>query len=131
MSLIHTQYQRMRGFSIGDRSRIFPHVTLKGKIIIGKKSKIKHYSMLLASGGYIKIGDNCTINPFCILYGHGGLDIGNGVRIAAHTVIIPANHEMHPDLPIFRQPVNKIGIVIEDDVWLGAGVRVLDGGSYL
>jgi len=53
--------------------------------------------MILTYGGDITIGDNCSVNPFTIVYGHGGTRIGNGVRIAAHTVIIPAHHNVVSD----------------------------------
>ena len=43
-------------------------------------------------GGFVKIGKNCSVNPFCVLYGHGGLESGAGVHIAAKTTIVPANH---------------------------------------
>lgn len=48
--------------------------------------------------------------------------------IAAHTVIIPADHE-YGDLetPIMYQEEIRKGIKIEDDVWIGCGVRILDG----
>jgi len=84
--------------------------------------------MVLSYGGRITIGDDCSINPFCVLYGQGGLSIGNGVLIAAHTVIIPANHGFaDPEIPIYRQEQPKLGIRIEDDVWIGAGAKILDG----
>lgn len=71
---------------------------------------------------------NCSLNPYSILYGHGGLTIGNGVRIAAHVVIVPANHIIDDtDRYIYEQGETTKGIVIEDDVWIGAGARVLDG----
>jgi acetyltransferase-like isoleucine patch superfamily enzyme len=97
-------------------------------IEIGRRSEIFPYAMLMTYGGFIKIGDDCTVNPYCVLYGHGGLVIGNGVRIAAHTVMIPANHTFDDaNCPIFEQPVIAKGILIEDDVWIGAGVCLLDG----
>jgi len=85
--------------------------------------------MLFAWGGIIEIGDDCSVNPFAILYGSPKkLSIGNYVRIAAHTVIIPANHTYDdPARPIHLQGGMSRGITIEDDVWLGAGVTVLDG----
>lgn len=78
--------------------------------------------------GDISIGNNCTINPYAVLYGHGGLKIGNWVRIAAHVVIIPSNHNFaDADKPIGRQGIVQRGVTIEDDVWIGANVTVLDG----
>jgi acetyltransferase-like isoleucine patch superfamily enzyme len=79
-------------------------------------------------GGFIRIGDHCSVNPFCVLYGHGGLTIGNNVRIATCTVIIPANHVFSDlDIPIHKQGTTALGIVIEDNVWIGANVTILDG----
>jgi acetyltransferase-like isoleucine patch superfamily enzyme len=84
--------------------------------------------MLSTSGGWIKIGNNCTVNSFAVLYGHGGLEIGNGVRISAHVVIVPMNHiYKNPAIPIWMQGETRKGIKIEDDVWIGAGAKVLDG----
>ena len=63
-----------------------------GTITIGKGCEIHPFAMLLTHGGDIQLGDNCSVNPFTIIYGMGGTQIGNGVRIAAHTVIVPENH---------------------------------------
>ena len=99
-----------------------------GAISIGKNCEIHPYSMLLTYGGNIKIGDNCSLNPFSIVYGHGGVRIGDGVRIAAHTVIIPANHNPPSALvPLHLSGTSRQGIIIDDGVWLGAGSCVLDG----
>jgi serine acetyltransferase len=99
-----------------------------GVIFIGKNCEIHPYSMLLTYGGDIHVGDNCSVNSFSIIYGHGGVRIGNGVRIAAHAVIIPANHNPPSDaVPLYRSGTSSKGIVIEDNVWLGAGSCILDG----
>ena len=97
-------------------------------IEIGANTWLFYHCMLSTSGGWIKIGSNCTVNSFAVLYGHGGLEIGNGVRISAHVVIVPMNHiYKNPSIPIWMQGETRKGIKIEDDVWIGAGVKVLDG----
>jgi acetyltransferase-like isoleucine patch superfamily enzyme len=100
----------------------------KGTIRIGQNTEIHSYAFLHTFGGSIEIGSNCSVNPFCVIYGHGGLKIGNMVRIATHTVIIPANHGFsNLDVPMMFQEESREGIVIHDNVWIGAGALVLDG----
>jgi acetyltransferase-like isoleucine patch superfamily enzyme len=99
-----------------------------GKIVIGKNCEIHNFSMLLTYGGDIIIGDNSSVNPFTIIYGHGDTIIGNGVRLAAHSTIIPANHIFGDDeIPLFKKGITSKGIVINDYAWIGSGCRVLDG----
>ena len=83
---------------------------------------------LISYGGSIRIGKGCTVNSGAVLYGQGGLIIGDDVRIAANTVIIPSNHSFDlRDIPIGKQPTRNLGIRIEDDVWIGANCTILDG----
>jgi acetyltransferase-like isoleucine patch superfamily enzyme len=86
--------------------------------------------MILAYDGIIKLGDNFSLNPYSIIYGHGGVTIGNDVRIAAHVAIVAFNHGFESrDLPIKRQPNTMKGITIGNDVWIGAGAKILDGAQ--
>jgi acetyltransferase-like isoleucine patch superfamily enzyme len=98
-----------------------------GRIRIGERCEIGVGAILNCYTGSIVLGHDCSVNELSILYGHGGLVIGNGVRIAAHVTIVPSNHRMARDRPIRGQGNNNLGIVIEDDVWIGAGARILDG----
>ncbi|SIR12555.1 acyltransferase [Chryseobacterium sp. RU33C] len=77
---------------------------------------------------YIEFGNNISIHPMCYLEGAGGIKIGNDVSIAHATTLISTNHTWE-DLttPIkYNKEVLK-PIVIEDDVWVGCGVRILSG----
>ena len=100
-----------------------------GTITIGSNTEILNGCLLMTYGGSISIGNHCSINPYTILYGHGkGLVIGNNVLIAGHCLIIPSSHVFtRTDIPINQQGEHSKGIVIEDDVWIGAGCQILDG----
>jgi len=63
-----------------------------GKIMIGAKTELHDFCRLECYGGSIEVGEDCSITPFSVVYGHGGLTIGSKVRIAAHVGRIPANH---------------------------------------
>ena len=117
--------------TLGKGSRVRARAILdpaKGRIAIGKRADIREGAMILAFGGDVRIGDHFSLNPYSILYGHGGLTIGNWVRVAAHVVIVAFDHGFRDaGVPIKSQPETRNGIVIEDDVWIGAGAIVLDG----
>lgn len=99
-----------------------------GSLTIGADAEIGRGAMILTQGGVIKIGDCFSLNPYSIIYGHGGVAIGDFVRIAAHVVIVPSNHLFDdPDKPIRLQGYSKKGIKIGDDVWIGAHATILDG----
>jgi acetyltransferase-like isoleucine patch superfamily enzyme len=100
----------------------------RGSISIGDRCRIHSRAMLAAYDGHIRLGHRVTVNPFCMLYGHGGLDIGDDVLIANHTTIIPANHVFEDRaVPIRDQGLTKRGIKIERNVWIGSHVTILDG----
>lgn len=104
------------------------NVQCGGTISIGSDCQIYRGAILAPYGGNIDIGNFCSVNPYTIIYGHGGVKIGDYVRIAAQVVIVPANHVFSErSVPIHQQGLTKQGITIEDDVWIGTGAKILDG----
>lgn len=100
----------------------------RSKVEVGKDCEIRRGVIFVNDcGGHIIIGNNTSLNPYTILYGHGGLVIGNGVRIAAHSMLVAFNHRFDDDTEIYKQGFTLKGITIEDDVWIGGGVKILDG----
>lgn len=76
----------------------------------------------------IHIGKGTFIGPYVTIAGPGNISIGNNCLIAAHSGIFANNHiYSDPTKPIGSQGVTCVGITIEDDCWLGSGVKVLDG----
>jgi len=70
----------------------------------------------------IKFGKGVFINHSFTAMSIGGIDIGNKVQIGPHVTVITNNHDLK-DRDILRcKPV-----VIEDGVWIGAGVTILPG----
>jgi acetyltransferase-like isoleucine patch superfamily enzyme len=99
-----------------------------GTISIDDNTEILDGVLILSYGGHIKIGRNCSINPYTIIYGHGGTIIGDNVLIAGHCMIIPNNHNfLEKDKTIIQQGCSAKGIAIESDVWIGHGCSILDG----
>lgn len=100
-----------------------------GRLIIGDYVEVMPFAVVSPQkNGEISIGSNSTIQYGARLYGRGGLRIGKGVRIAANTVIVAQNHRFETiDVPIWKQGAICKGIVIEDNVWIGANATVLDG----
>jgi acetyltransferase-like isoleucine patch superfamily enzyme len=132
------------GISIGDSTHILDHAIVQcgphsfselpsspnypDRLFIGNNCSIQPYAFVSTCGGKIEIGDNVCINPFCVLYGFGGLQIGNDVMIANSCVIVPQNHIVTPgNGSLLGSGSTGKGIIIRDNVWLGSRVIVLDG----
>lgn len=117
--------------SVGKRTIIYPGARVlpnNGEISLGENCFILPQSVIQAYDGFVRIGNDVTVNYQTILYGHGGLTVGDGTRIAAQVLVIPANHGFDDrDTPIHRQPLVHRGITIGKDVWIGAGAKILDG----
>lgn len=97
-------------------------------ITIGHNSTVSRYSIIQTVGGNISIGDRTQIGDYCILYGQGGLTIGNDVMFGSGVQVIANQHSYQNKLVTIREnPEIRKGIVIEDDVWIGAHVTILDG----
>jgi acetyltransferase-like isoleucine patch superfamily enzyme len=76
----------------------------------------------------IKIGRDSLVGEYSVIRGQGGVTIGERVYTSPFTQIIAVNHVFDdPERPFVDQGITAQGIVIEDDVWLGANVVVTDG----
>jgi acetyltransferase-like isoleucine patch superfamily enzyme len=107
---------------------------LPGGISIGEDTFIMHHTVLHAFNyrklprAGITIGKKCFIGEFNVMRGQGGIQIGNGVYTGPMVQIMAVNHVYdNPDVPIREQGITAKGITIEDDVWIGASVVILDG----
>jgi acetyltransferase-like isoleucine patch superfamily enzyme len=99
-------------------------------IIRGKNVKINnnvfiHENVLIRGKESLEIGEGTTINRnSCIL---DKVSIGKFCSIAPNVVIVGSNHLFSdPNITIKEQGSEIKGIIIEDDVWIGANSTILD-----
>lgn len=103
-------------------------------IKIGENSIVMHGAVLhvynfrnLPHAG-ITIGRDSLVGEYSVIRGQGGVTIGDRVYTSPFTQIIAVNHVFDdPKRPFIEQGITAQGITIENDVWLGSGVVVLDG----
>ena len=78
----------------------------------------------------ISLGNNVSIHSMCYIDGSGGLIIKNNVSIAHSSSILTTNHSWsNLTIPIKYNDVNYGKVIINDDVWVGCGCRILSGNT--
>lgn len=119
------------GVDVSWSARIHPSSVVQlggGYIKIGDRTCVDHGVILRAMGGQIVIGSDCNVNAYSFLSGAGGLKINDHVMIGSHVSIYASNHVFEStSAPMSSQGLTTLGIDIQSDVWVGTGVRVLDG----
>lgn len=79
-----------------------------------------------ATGGAdTRVGRNVFVNQNCTFYDLGGLDIADDVMIGPNVSIITSGHPLAPSQR--RSAVVAKPIVIERNVWIGAGATIVGG----
>ncbi|WP_304175951.1 DapH/DapD/GlmU-related protein [Phenylobacterium aquaticum] len=108
-------------------------VSVRGTLIqVGARSMIDAFVKIKPAGGSgdVVIGEDVAINSGTVIYTGNGVVIGDASMLAANCTLAPTNHEFKDTRRRIRdqgfQP-SRGGIVIGQDVWLGANVVVLDG----
>ncbi|KUZ67501.1 transferase [Burkholderia ubonensis] len=78
-----------------------------------------------AGGVDISVGRNVFVNQNCTFYDLGGLDIADDVMIGPNVNLITTGHPIEPSQR--RDFVVAKPIVIERNVWIGAGATIIGG----
>lgn len=99
-----------------------------GDVMLEDHVRIHDGVILDASGAGIVLGKEVTINPYCALWGIGGIRVGRHTGVGMHTTIVAFNHGTDDlEVPMMRQPMRGVGISIAENVWIGARCVILDG----
>jgi len=118
---------------------IGPHVTIRHpeRLVAGDGCSIDHGAYLNCAGGpwndfrgAIRMGARCEIGPYCVLWGAGGITMGDNVHVGSLVAI--AAHQARPiaegsdelSVPLAMQFAE---VVIEDHVLIGSGATITPG----
>ena len=119
-----------RGCFIDDGVTIFAHSD-GGQVRLGDRVHLYRGTIIeVGTGGSVIIGEGTHIQAACNLKGFlASVKIGRNVQIAPHCGFSPYEHNFEDrSATIKSQGIRSAGdIVLEDDVWLGLGVKVLEG----
>jgi acetyltransferase-like isoleucine patch superfamily enzyme len=125
-----------RKIFVGDNTLIDDYVVLDAKgsenegIRIGEGVIIGRNTILSCKEGSIYLDDFVNISANCMMLSETEIRVGKHSFLAGQCYLVAGgNHSFtRTDVPIMLQPsLDKGGISVEEDVWMGASVTVLDG----
>jgi acetyltransferase-like isoleucine patch superfamily enzyme len=125
-----------------DTCRIDPRALItvrkNGRLQFGKHVTIGAFTVIWVSPeditgpgaiATLEVGDHTYFGEFNNIRVAGTTRIGAKCQISQGVSIIGSNHSSIPGVPIIDQPsrTDKVGVVIEDDVWIGTNSTILPG----
>jgi acetyltransferase-like isoleucine patch superfamily enzyme len=119
---------------IGDDVTIDDLVLLDAKgtanrgIAIGSGVFVGRGTILSCKDGDIVLGDHVNIGFQSEIFSGSRVEVGRYGLFAAYTYLVGGGHEFEQvGVPVIRQPRTSKGIALGENVWLGAGAKVMDG----
>lgn len=115
----------------GDDCSIGRDCSIEGRVAMGSGALLKAGSQIRANAsrnGCVQIGEHFSLGFGSILFGAGGITIGNKVRIGPHASVITSSKRFDdPSIPIYDQGAVLEPVTIADGVWIGAHAVLLMG----
>jgi acetyltransferase-like isoleucine patch superfamily enzyme len=97
-------------------------------ITIGNGVFLGRGTILSCKDGDITLGDHVNIGFHSEIFSGSSVTVGHHGLFAAYTYLVGGGHEFEStERAVIDQPRSSRGIALGSNVWLGAGVKVLDG----
>jgi acetyltransferase-like isoleucine patch superfamily enzyme len=129
-------YWRSRGLTFDRRQpwpRLHQRIRIKNpqRVSLGSAVAIRPYAFLNANGshGVIRLGAHSMVGEFCILNAVESIEVGEDTLIAPGCHLTDASHRIDAGTLIRQQGRDVAPIRIGNDVWIGAGAKILSGVS--
>jgi acetyltransferase-like isoleucine patch superfamily enzyme len=119
---------------IGDDTIVDDLVVLDAKgtsnrgITIGRGVFLGRGTILSCKDGDIELADHVNIGFHSEIFSGSSVKVGRHGLFAAYTYLVGGGHDFEKaEVPVLEQGRSSRGIVLDDNVWLGTGAKVLDG----
>lgn len=112
------------GISLGPDNR----EGINGKVTVGDACEVNQGVELNPFGGSIRIARRVWLGPYVVIYGQGGVEIGEQTLVSMHCTILSSNHGVPPIGELIRDKEDELlPTKIGRDVWIGANAVILGG----
>ncbi|NQW91378.1 acyltransferase [Curtobacterium sp. VKM Ac-2861] len=129
----HPQYVRIgRGTSLNRDVTIDGFakrgVWLGENVTVGAGAEIRGSGVVAEPGIGVRIGDRTSVGRGNVIWGQGGITIGEDCLLGPNVTVVSENHRFDSLVaPIREQGHDRTPVVIGDDCWIGAGAIILKG----
>lgn len=97
-------------------------ISIHDNVFIGRNT------IIYCQNGDILIGENANIGSNCQIFSANNIIIGKNLLMGAYSYLIGGGHHFDElDVPIIQQGRIAHGIRLGQNIWVGAGVNILDG----
>ncbi len=125
---------RLRELIRGNVVSLSARVTSPSRLSLGRGVVLQRGVVIHAGGkgwcdyaGYLRIGDGSVVGPYSVLYGAGGIDIGDYVHLGPGVKVM-SQAGRHDIARLSGHPTIKLGAIgIGAGSWVGAGAVILGG----
>ena len=116
------------GVTVDDLVVLDAKGTTNRGIDIGHGAFLGRGTILSCKDGDIVLGDHANLGFHCEIFSGSSVTVGAHALFAAQVYLVGGGHEFEShDAAVVDQPRTSRGILLGDNVWLGAGAKVLDG----
>jgi len=103
-------------------------MAFRGVVEVADACELNQGVELTPFGGSIRIARRVWLGPYVVIYGHGGVEIGEQTLISMHCSILSSNHGVPPIGKLIRDTADDLRPTkIGRDVWIGANAVILGG----
>jgi acetyltransferase-like isoleucine patch superfamily enzyme len=101
---------------------------MQGRVEVADSCELNQGVELNPFGGSIRLARRVWLGPYVVIYGQGGVEIGEQTLVSMHCTILSSNHGVPPLGKLIRETADELlPTKIGRDVWIGANAVILGG----